>query len=469
MSRVTFVVAAAALFAACLPPSHPKPKAAPPDPLAAHALEDGPHKAAVAAQVQPFIDGEIAQGIVIGLYDAGKVEIYGFGKGPNGKPPDGTTLFEIGSVTKVYTALLLADATQRREVELDGPLAELMPPGVTVPTVDRQSITLKMLALHTSGLPRIPPRIQPRLDGPDPYAGYSEDFLLRDLIAAKLGAVPGSTITYSEWGYGILGYALGKKLGGDLAKVITDRLLAPLGLKSTYFVVPPDVAARRAVGTNDDLAQARSWSWDALAGAGAMVSDAQDQLRLIDAELDAAAGGQTTLRHALKLTQEQQTDGTTTNGANETLGWQIDHLGRFWHNGSTGGFHAFVGFDTKSRRGVVILSSTATTLVDRLANSMYDVMDGTPAAPPHFPTADQLTPLVGTYDFSGQQLRVTQKGRHLYVEGPGEPPHRLSPLSDHEFWVEAIEAVCLFEAHDGKITAMHFNVGGRDMSAARVN
>src|SRR5690349_25083261 len=82
-----------------------------------------------------------------------------FGKGPGGKPPTGSTLFEIGSITKVYTSLLLADAVQRHEVSLDTPVAELLPPGVTVPTKDKHVITLRNLALHNSGLPRLPPSI----------------------------------------------------------------------------------------------------------------------------------------------------------------------------------------------------------------------------------------------------------------------------------------------------------------------
>src|SRR5258706_9875041 len=114
---------------ACGSTSHPKP---PPVIDGAH----DKHRDAVAALIQPMIDAEIASGIVVGLYDAGKTEIYGFGKGPEGKPPTGTTLFEIGSITKVYTSLLLADAIQRREVALDTPVAGLLPPGVTVPTAD---------------------------------------------------------------------------------------------------------------------------------------------------------------------------------------------------------------------------------------------------------------------------------------------------------------------------------------------
>ncbi len=152
---------------------------------------DGPHRAAVAAQVQPFLDAEILDGVVVGLYEQGKTEIYGFGKGPGGTKPTGKTLYEIGSVTKVYTSLLLADAIQRREVTLDMAVSELLPPGVVVPSKDKQPITLKHLALHASGLPRLPPSLMDDVK-PDPYAGYGEDQLYRDMIATELQDAPGT-------------------------------------------------------------------------------------------------------------------------------------------------------------------------------------------------------------------------------------------------------------------------------------
>src|SRR6185436_7772306 len=149
-------------------------------------VEAGRHHEDVEAQVKPFLDAELVSGLVVALYDAGRIEVYGFGKGPGNAPPDGTTLFELGPVTKVYTSLLLADAVQRREVELDTPIAELLPPGVTVPIRDKVAITLKHLVLHTSGLPPLPPSLFARRNDGDPYARYGEDRLYNDLIQTEL-------------------------------------------------------------------------------------------------------------------------------------------------------------------------------------------------------------------------------------------------------------------------------------------
>jgi CubicO group peptidase (beta-lactamase class C family) len=325
---------------------------------------DGPHRAAVTAMIQPMIDGELASSIVVGLYDAGKLEIYGFGKGPDGKPPTGSTLYEIGAVTQAYTSLLLADAVQRHEVALDTTVAELLPPGVTMPIVDKRPITLKQLALHTSGLPRIPPMLATRGNVHDPYASYSEEALYADLVRTALDHAPDQVIAYSNYGTGLLGHVLGRKLGGGASRaaytaVLQKRVLGPLALHDTSVGVPAAARARLVQGTDDDLAPVPPWSFDALAGAGALVSTARDQLKFVDAQLDAAVGGSTTLRPAMKLAQEPQLDRS---GDNEGLGWQIDEEGRCWHDGTTGGYQAYVGFDAKTKRHPTCSrSSSATT------------------------------------------------------------------------------------------------------------
>lgn len=459
-SALLKAIGASILVLAC---SHPAQPTVPPIPES----EAGRHHDQVAAQVQPYLDAELVSGLVVGLYDAGKLEVYGFGRGPNNKAPDGNTLFELGPVTKVYASILLADAVQRREVELDTPVAELMPPGVTVPTRDKALITLKHLATHSSGLPRLPPSLVAHAADPDPYRGYPEDVLYRDLIRTELDAAPGAQIAYSTYGSALLGVALQRKLGGEFEPLLAARVLKPLELRDTFVTVPAAAAPRRAVGTNDDLAPATPWIYGAMTSTGALISTAADQLKLIDAELDAASGGtQLPLRRALKLTQESVLEKA---GENIGLGWMIDSAGRYWHNGNSGGSHAFLGFDPKTRRGVVLLASTSTSLLDRLADAMYKILED--GAPPvaKFPTAEQLAPLAGTYEVSGTRLQVVVAGKRLYVEGPGEPRHRMSPLSDHEFWIEVLQGIAVFDKEGDKVVRLRFGIGDRTLSATRVD
>ena len=453
----SFVVAVAA--AAC---GHAAP-VVPPPPVAV--VDAGKHRDQIEALVKPFLDAELVSGLVVGLYDAGKTEVYGFGRGPNNAPPDATTLFELGPVTKVYTSLLFADAIQRREVALDTPLAELLPPGVTVPIRDKVVITLGHLALHTAGLPRLPPSIAARRTEANPYAGYGENVLYGDLIRTELESTPGTQLAYSNFGGGLLGFVLARKLGGGFTKLVTDRVLRPLELNDTFVTVPDALKARRAVGTNDDLVAAAPWTFDALAGAGALISSARDQLRLLDAELDAAAGGALVLRHAMKLSQEPALERT---GDNEGLGWMIDSLGRYWHNGSTGGFHAFVGFDPKTKHGVVVLASTATSLIDRLSDALYKVLEDAPSPPAKLAATADLAVFAGTYELNGAKLQVLVDGKRLYLEGPGEPRHRLASISEREFWLESLQSIAVFEKDGDKVTRLVFGIGNRTLAAPRV-
>lgn len=448
------------LAAAC--GSAPKKSAAPMKAVTGVEDPDGPHRASVAALVQPLIDHQIVSSAVVGLYDAGKLEIYGFGQGPNHAPPNGHTLYELGSVTKVYTSLLLADSVQRREVEMDTPVSELLPPGVTMPTRDHVSITLKDLALHTSGLPRMPPSVRP--DSPDPYGNYGEDNLYADLLHTELEHAPGEIVAYSNYGVGVLGFVLGRKLGTGFAKALDTRILEPLGLHDTFLTVPATAQARLAPGTTDDLKPAPRWTLGALAGTASLVSSVHDQLQLVDDELDAASGSKAPLRGAMRLSQEEQLQNVP---QNEGIGWQIDNEGRYWHNGTTGGYHAFVGFDPKARRGVVILASTGVSVVDRLSEDLYRLLAGDAVKPQEFPAESQIAKYVGTYDFAGHKLTVTPRDKRLYIEGEGTGV-RLVPMSDHEFWIESLQSLAVFQRDGEDIRGILFVIGDHTIMAPRV-
>lgn len=441
------------------------PKKPPPPRVHPDIDPDGPHRNDVAQQVRPLIDGEVVSGLVVGLVDGGKAEIYGFGKGPGGKPPSGRTLFDLGSATKIYTGLLLAEMVQRREIDLDAPIADVLPPGVTVPTRDRMAITAKHLALHSSGLPPLPPSLIARRPPPDPFAGYTEDAFYQDLIATQLAIAPGSTIQLSLYGTGLLGFALGRKAGGGYTDAIRTRVLDPLALTDTTVALPAGGAQYRAIGTDEDLKPRSRWTWGALVGAGGLISSVRDQVKLIEAELDAVAGSRAPLRSAMRLTQEAQLDAP---GDNEGIGWMIDSAGRLWHDGTTGGFRTFIIIDPKNRRGVVVMASTESSLVDSLGRNLLEVLNGSGKPPAALPTADQLAACVGKYDFTGTVLTIALRDKRIYLEGPGEPAHRIVPSGEQTYWIEGLQAGAQFERTGDKVTSVVFQIGAKLIRAPRV-
>jgi D-alanyl-D-alanine-carboxypeptidase/D-alanyl-D-alanine-endopeptidase len=315
-------------------------------------------------------------------------------------------------------------------------------------------------------LPRVPPSLARREDAPDPYAKYGEEQLYDDLNRTPLVGTPGDTVAYSDFGMGALGFVIGRKLGSTYGVALEGRVLQPLGLGSTFLNVPDAAKVRRAQGTNPDLHPVPYWYFDALAGAGALVSDAHDMLSLIDDEMDAASNSHGPLRQAMKVTQAPQLDRPETD--NEGLGWEIDSAGRFWHNGQTGGFHVFVGFEPKTRRGVVLLASTALAIFDRFADELYQMMAGEDVKPFVPPTADQLATYAGTYSLQGEPLAVTVKDKRLYITGRGAPPYRMIPLDDHDMWIEQLQAVVNFQKRGNEATRAIFSVGEQQVVANRV-
>ncbi len=433
-----------------------------------------PYRAEVAAQVAPLLASQLVDALVVGLVDGERTFVFGFGKVGAGASPDGATVFELGSVSKVFTGILLADAIERGEVAADAAIVSLLPMGITAPGSGERPITLLDLAAHRSGLPSLPPAIEARVHTADPYAGYGEDALLRDLARARLRAAPGRQVHYSNWGYGLLGYLLASRAGAPYAATLMTRVLAPLGLVDTFQQVPAGRAGRHAAG-HDALGRvAPFWTFTpAMAGLGGLRSTTNDLLRLTRLLLDAhAAGGgrrgkPAPLAAALRRSLEPLPGADEASAAPEAvamaMGWQIDGAGRRWHNGSTGGFHAYLGVDLERRHGVVLLAATSTAQVDRLVGPLFELLGGHAPEPLQLPGPDVLARHAGRYALPGSVVEVRVDGKKLVAASPGERPVRLAPISDDEYFIEEVGAVVVFARGE-----MVFVVGDQRVVATRI-
>ncbi|TFG74278.1 MAG: class A beta-lactamase-related serine hydrolase, partial [Chrysiogenales bacterium] len=185
------------------------------------------------------VDNRHTVGIVVGIINKDGKTIYSYGKtAADGRAVDGDTVFEIGSVTKTFTATLLADMVQRGLLSLDDPVAKYLPKGVTMPSRGGKQITLLDLATQRSGLPRMPTNFNPA-DPDNPFADYTAKKLFEFLAGYTLPRDIGASYEYSNLGVGLLGEALARRAGKSYEALLTERIFRPLGMNSSGIVLRP--------------------------------------------------------------------------------------------------------------------------------------------------------------------------------------------------------------------------------------
>ena len=229
-----------------------------------------PTEAEIATVVAARIDVERAGvGIVAGVIDEDGRRIVAHGSlaHEDSRPLDGDTVFEIGSITKVFTTLLLADMVARGEAALDEPVARLLPAGVAVPDRNGQQIRLIDLATHTAGLPRSPTDM-PDADWSNPFADYTVERLYAFLAGVRLGRDIGAGFAYSNLGLGLLGHALALRAGADYEALLRRRITGPLGMSDTTIALSAEMKRRFAVPHDHHLEPVPVWDLPAIPGAG---------------------------------------------------------------------------------------------------------------------------------------------------------------------------------------------------------
>lgn len=320
----------------------------------------------VDALARPLVEGHPERALVVGLVDAsGARQVFGFGTVRPGDdaPPDARTLFEIGSITKGFTGLLLAEMAARGEVREDEPVAALLPDSVRVPDFEGRAITLGHLATHTSALPRLPLNLFDFENPSDPYAAYTVADLYAFLDVFRLHRAPGAEYRYSNLGMGLLGHALARRAGMPYEDLLRARILEPLGLADTRIALDDAARTRFAQGHAADGTPVPPWHLPTLAGAGALRASAADLLTLLHAFL--ARDVQTPLGRVLDDALRPRAPAGD-DSVQVALGWHLrrDASGHtfVFHNGATGGFCSFAGFDEATGRGVVVLASAAIPL-----------------------------------------------------------------------------------------------------------
>ena len=332
--------------------------------------------------VGPLVEGNTNIGVAVGVMAGDQQLALGYGKVTYGmdRKPNGDTVYEIGSISKVFTGTLLAQMVLEGKVKLDDPVEKYLPLTVTVPDYEKRKITLQDLATHVSGLPRLPTNFAPK-DWTNPYADYTVENLYDFLSNHKLRRKPGETYEYSNLAVGLLGYVLARKNGKEYEQLLIDQICKPLGMDSTRITLSPELQQRLAPPYTTHgfwklriYLPDRNWDIPTLAGAGAIRSTVNDLLKFMSANMGIT---KTNLKGAFDLAHQERfkKDDILRMGLGCHI-FQFEDIDKpiHWHNGGTGGYRTFLGFIKEKKIGVVMLSNTQSG-VDAAAIELLKVLE----------------------------------------------------------------------------------------------
>jgi CubicO group peptidase (beta-lactamase class C family) len=421
----------------------------------------------VEASIRARVENGYNPSIIVGVMDAGGTEYFAFGETAvgNRRLPDENTIFEIGSISKAFTASLLCDAVKGGEVALDDAIQKYLPEGVTAPTRDGQSITMAQLSSHTSALARLPDNMKPA-DPTNPYADYTVAQMYEFLSGYELPRDIGSQYEYSNFGAGLLGHLLALRAGMSYEDLVRERIAEPLGMDDTFVTLTPETRARMAKG-HSGTTPVPYWDLPTLAGAGAIRSTAHDMLIYL-----AANSG---LEKTPLLTTLQCAHGARVEASPDMkvgLGWHIRTGAAgdtIWHNGGTGGFRSFAGFLEDGSRAVVVLTNSDIG-VDDIG---FHILDSSVPLEEIRAVAevgkDVLDAHAGSYVLApGVVIDIAREGDGLTLQLTGQPAYSLYAASETEFFLIVAPVRIVFERNENKeTTALVLHQGGVEQRAPR--
>ncbi|MDB6165893.1 MAG: serine hydrolase [Lacunisphaera sp.] len=373
------------------------------------------------------------------------------------------TIFEIGSVTKVFTSLLLAESERAGRVSRDDPAAKyLLPPGADPAALTK--ITLVSLATHTSGLPRLPGNMK-EASGPHPYENYGQHELLAAFAMHGPTAPADGATVYSNFGAALLGQTLAAAWGQSYPVALTAHVLEPLGLAHTTLNMTGSADPANLIPGHTGPAAVDHWKFQSMAPGGALLSSARDLSLFVQAGLGLRA---TPLAASLAEMMKPLRKMDSPPGQ-IGLGWLImDNAGTplVWHNGGTAGFRSFIGLLPSAKAGVVVLVSNSALNPDALGQQLLGVKP--PVAPAAAPVADAAV-LTGSYSFTPDlSIVITERKGTLGLQMTAQPRLALKEKPDGRFAVVDVPAEVSFERDAaGQAIALILHQNGLDQRAPR--
>jgi serine-type D-Ala-D-Ala carboxypeptidase/endopeptidase len=404
------------------------------------------------------VKGMPGVGIILGVVDNHNTSVYMAGTSGTSRPLDDHTLFEIGSVTKTFTATILAEMVMDRSVGLDDPVAKYLPANTHVPSLDGKQITLLNLATQHSGLPRLPTNLKPA-DPDDPYADYTIGDLYRFLDSYTLTRDPGEQFEYSNVGIGLLGDALARREHTSYAQLLGTKVLSRLDMHETTTSLASVKGNRLAAGHDADGDPVKPWTFQAIAPTGAIISSMSDMLKYLRANM-----WQEPLVKACLFAQEPR---ETLPGARIGLVWLTQDVSDIvWHNGSTDGYQAAIAISPDHQKGAVVLTNGGIS-PDDIAMHAIDPDFAVAQVPMSIPMdATALESYVGTYiGPENLTFTLTVSDDRLMAQLSGQHSYRIYPSGKDHFFYRVVDAQIDFKrGAGGVVSALVLHQDGKDLT-----
>jgi D-alanyl-D-alanine-carboxypeptidase/D-alanyl-D-alanine-endopeptidase len=417
----------------------------------------------IKTHVKSRIDNSYSVGTVVAFFENGKETYftYGYANADKKRAILPKSVFEIGSISKTFTALLLADLVQKKAIRLEDSVEKYLPDSVKIPSFNGRNITFADLATHTSGLPRMPTNIVPK-NPENPYIDYGVKELYAFLKTAQLENGMGN-YNYSNVGVGLLGHVLTQISGESYEQLLQNVICNPLKMNETSTL---NSSSWLTTGHVDNKPVSH-WDFDIMAGAGAIRSNAKDLMRYLRAELDLSTGA---LAGAMK--QSQQPLYIVDSTLKMALGWHITATANdeiYWHNGGTGGYRAFAGFSQKSNKAIVILNNS-TQSVDDLGMYFFNPsVTIIPSKKPLTLPKQAMQSFVGTYKIEPKlELEITLEDNQLFAKMTGEAIVSVYPETETKLFCREVNATIDFFRNDkGEFDKLILELNGDKMPATR--
>lgn len=420
--------------------------------------------------VEPFVDAKVVNSVSVGVVLGDQTWFGNFGtlSAEHDQKPNEKTIYEIGSVTKTFTGVLLAHAVASGELRLDQSIGSVWPELKESNPKVAESVLLRHLSTHSSGLPRIPSDLASR--STNPYADYDRKKLAAFMGRVKPVRAPDEGGEYSNLAVGLLGELLSISGDSDYETMVKEVICKPLQMNDTTIKLTDEQKTRLAPPHNVSLKADHSWDFQSIAAAGAIRSTTSDMIKFVQAHLHPEKEMKDTIELAWK--EHARPKGYPFAMG---LGWHIARDGSTrWHNGQTGGYHSMVMINRSLDAGVVVLCNTASAKVDGIGESIVQMLAGVDVKPPEFDLEVEVEPkkvarLAGVYELAPNfSLTIRADQSRLFVQATGQPELEVFPSSETRWFYKVVAASLVFKiSDDGKCEAVTLHQNGLELPGKR--